>query len=83
MTWLEEHQEELALLHKLGRKVASGLASMEEGERFGALQKELGLATDALCQGAALTKLEHELDQLDAVRKQVETFLAHEDKEHG
>jgi hypothetical protein len=79
MTRLEDHQRELALLNKLGRKVASGLASMEEGVRFRALQMEFGFRTDTLCQGAALTKLEHELDELDAVRKRVETFLGHEE----
>jgi hypothetical protein len=81
MTWLEDHQGELALLHRLRQKAASGGASDEEMCRLRALQMELGIrAVDAFDgRGVALTKLEHELDELDAVRKRVETFLGHEE----
>lgn len=78
MTWLEDHQKELALLNKLGRKEASGLATEEEKCRLQTLQMEFGFRTNILCQGVSLTKLEHELDAIDAVRKRVETFLGGE-----
>lgn len=81
MTWLEEHQRELALLNKLGRKEACGSATEEEICRLRALKIELGIrATDAFSgRDSSLTAFEQELDRLDAVRERVETFL--EDKE--
>ena len=77
MTWLEDHQMELALLHRLGQKAASGAASEEEMCRLRALQMELGIrATDNFSgRDSALTAFEHELDQLEIVRERVETFL--------
>jgi len=74
----EEHQQDLAALTELSKKVASGTATPDDTKKLHALQATIGLGANTGIQegrGDVLEAVEKKLDDLDELRGEIETLL--------